>query len=158
VEIRLGAFAATALGIAALAMGCGDSGDDGTATAAPLTKAEFIRQADAICSKGGKESEAELAKFVKEQALPKGATPTAKQIAEAGSKILAPGLREQSDELHALGPPAEGADQIDEFLAGIDAAIGQLEENPAEAKSTAKLFADTDKIAQEYGFKVCGNR
>lgn len=156
--------ALAAVALAVIAMGCGggddeDGSDGGEATAsAPLSKSEYIKQVDAVCAKGGKESEAEFTRFVKSKAIAKGQQLNADQIAEVGSDILVPALKKQADQIAALEPPPADVDQIDEYFTGIDAAIRELEENPEEAKFTAKLFADTDKIAQKYGFKVCGNR
>jgi hypothetical protein len=154
---------------ALIVAGCGGAGEDAStatstgATAAAndegsLSKSEYIGAADAICTNGAERSEAEFSEFVQEKAIAKGQEPSAAQFAEVGVQILLPAFQRQVDELRRLGPAPGDPDQFDEYLSGLEGVIEELEEDPGLAKSPAKLLVDTDKIAQAYGLKVCGNR
>jgi len=156
-----------ALAIALIAAGCGSDEDASTTTTSSaaangtkgaLSKAEYIDAADGVCVNGAERSEAEFNEFLQEKAIPKGQEPTSAQFAEVGEQILVPAFQRQVDEIRSLGPAPENPDQIEEYLNGLEEAIKEVEENPTLAKSPAKVLVDTDKIAQAYGFKVCGNR
>jgi hypothetical protein len=148
------AFAALAL----LATGCGGSSND-TTTAPPISKAEFIKKADSVCAKAGKETATEYASFAKEENIGKGKEPTPAQFAALTETILAPALRRQVDEIRALGAPSRDGALIDRFLSAVGDAIVKAEEKPTKAaESPAKLLADADKLIGSYGFKVCGQQ
>ena len=58
--------------VALLAVGCGSSDDSttgGTDASTTLTKAEFVKQANAICAQGSKDVNAEFEEFSKENNL-----------------------------------------------------------------------------------------
>lgn len=141
--------------IALTAAGCG--GGDSTTTAS-TSKAEFIKQADAICSKAGKQTQAEFVNFTTRNGLAKGKEPTAKQYSEIATTILVPALKQQVEEFSALEPPEQDKDLIDQFLAAVNQAIKKVESEPQTAKSPEKLLAGADKLIKGYGFKVCGQR
>lgn len=161
---RLTALLIVALAIAAAVSGCGGggndsgggSGDDGDATASSISKAEFIKEADAICTQGGKRTQADFVAFLNEKAIPEGGEPTTEQWEEMGTKIIVPALEEQAEEVRQLGFPAGDEDQIEAFLGGVDEAIEKIEGNPKLAKSADKLLTDAHQAIAGYGFKVCG--
>ena len=61
--------------LAALVAGCGGGGDTTTDETVTLTKAEFIKQGDAICKEGNEEIEAGFEKFAEENEIPKSGEP-----------------------------------------------------------------------------------
>lgn len=161
-RVRLTALLIAALVIAAVASGCGgggngsSSGDDGDATATSISKAEFIKEADAVCTQGGKRTRAKFAVFFEEKAIPEGQEPSTEQLEEIGTKIMVPALEEQVEEVRKLGFPAGDEDQIEAFLSGVEEATEKIEEEPKLAKSADKLLTDAHKAIAGYGFKVCG--
>lgn len=163
-RVRLAALLIVALAIAAMASGCGggggDSGSSGDgdsdATATSISKAEFIKEADAICTKGGERAQSEFAAFAKESRIPEGGELSSAQWEEAGLKVLVPELEQQAEEVRQLGFPAGDEAQIEAFLDGVGKAIEGIEENPKLAKDPSKLLADAHKAIEGYGFKVCG--
>jgi hypothetical protein len=153
--MRLNALLAVGLATVVALAGCGGSGSADT-TAAAISKAEFIKKADAICAKGQKRSQSELNAFAKENNASGAKEPTTAEWAEIGTQILVPALQRQLDEVRQLGSPAKDEEQIDEYLDQSEEAIEKLEEDPGEAKSPSKLLADAHKTIKGYGFKVCG--
>ena len=141
-----------------LAPGCG-SGDrsGGDTTTASISKAEFIKRVDSICTQVGKRTENEFAAFSKENHIPEGKEPTAAQYGEIGKQILIPALQQQVEKIRALGVPENDQDRISRFLDAVDNAIEKAENEPETAgKSPTTLLAGADRIINNYGFKVCG--
>lgn len=148
------------LAVALILVGCGGGGSDATSgggdSTASLSKAEFIKEADAICSKGGEQAQSEFAAFGKKNKIPEGKEPTTAQWEEIGTQILVPALRQQVDEIRQLELPAGDEAQIEAFLEGVDGAVEEVEEKPEIAKEPSKTLTDAHQTINGYGFKVCG--
>jgi hypothetical protein len=144
-----------ALAIAMIAVGCGSS-DDSTSS---LTKAEFIAQADAICKKGNAEIESDFEAFAKENGLKENQEPSKAQGVELVETTLVPNIQGQADELRALDPPSEDEAEVTAMLDSLDEGIEEAEADP-EALFASKTdpFGPANKIAKEYGLKVCGEQ
>jgi hypothetical protein len=144
----LAAAAALTL-VVAVAAGCGSSDDEGT------SKADFVKQADAICAKGDKEidsagqkefggakqepSKAAITKFMKETAVPS--------------------VRRQVDAIKKLDPPKGDESEVKAITDAADAATAKIEANPilGTEEGPKDPFAKTDKLARAYGLKTCGS-
>lgn len=164
-----------AVAFATAAIGCGssggDSGDDGgsastTSESSTLTKKQFIEQADAICAKSRKKTQTEFASYLKEKGIKEigeqGESPaeTKAREVEVIETLGIPALSSQQEEIRALGVPSGDAEaKVEAYL---DAGKKGLEEGEADPallyNSPEKVFAESDKLAKEIGFKVCGNR
>lgn len=134
---------------AALVAGCGGGGD--TSTAAALSKAEYVKQANAICKKGQQNREAavnELAEEVKPGADP-GELPKA-GLVEAVTDPLATMV----DELAALPAPEGDEAQVEGFIQGYEKAVEEIEEDE-NAAFNGELFGEPDKKALKYGLEDC---
>jgi hypothetical protein len=135
--------------IAAFALvGCGD-GDD--TTAAELTKAQYIKQADAICSKTEKRQQQLVGEFSKKEK---------KQTAGSEEALVRfagiPPLATQAEELGELPVPKTGAKEAEAFLKAFEAGVEGSEKDPKSLlTASANPFAEAEKIAQNFGFKVC---
>jgi hypothetical protein len=158
--------------IAAIVASCGGSGDSGggassastgststasnasdtsssTTAATPLTKAEFVKQGDAICKKVPSEYSAKL------QALEKTAK-SKPSVEEVNLKAAVPPLRVATEELEELGVPSGDEAQIEVIVAALKEAADGLEAKPESPLSGPKSpFAKFQKLTGEYGFKVC---
>jgi hypothetical protein len=157
-----------ALACASLALvvaGCG-GGDDSSSTTTtsstsagttdttggtPLTKDEFIAQADAICAAGDKTIDAAG------QAL--GQNPSEEQITQAISETVVPTISGEFDAIEELTPPEGDEDTIGELIASGRAAIEEIEANPDRAFAAGQdsPFAEVNQMAQDYGLKDCGS-
>jgi hypothetical protein len=143
--------------------GCGDSEEDGSGDAAGTTptigKAEFIKKADAICSRtSGKIAETTsnaLAKFADDPAALK------EGMADVVPTLFVPRVEEEIAEIRSLGSPPGDEDQIDAFLNALQAVVDQAEEDPeafARADFTSPAenpYQEADELADKYGFKKC---
>ena len=141
-------------GVCALAVaGCGGGGSD--------SKAEYIKSADAICTKAGKEVEAQFAAYLKKSGIKKIGESGAKAEAEAVGAmetVAIPAFNRQIEKLKALEAPSELKAKAEEYIATAEAALEKGEAEPLLIYlSMPKLFAGSDKVAKELGFQVCGH-
>jgi len=148
------ALFAGVLAIAAVATGCGSSNDNGST--ASLTKAEFVKQGNAICRKGNAQIESEFEKFAEEHHLGKHQKPSKKVLAEATETVLIPAITTQIEGLRALGTPEGDEGEIDEILTGAEESLEEAEEDPAAfAEGEPTKFKQVNKRARAYGLTVC---
>ncbi len=136
--------------------GCGSSGGD-TSTAS-LTKAEFVKRADAICAKGNKQLQVQVVGYAKKVGWSGKTPPTDAQATEIASTILIPSVQSQHDKIDALGAPSGEEDQVNAILTALQDAIDQAKKDPAALvrQPHDPTFTKADKLAQDYGLTVCG--
>jgi len=160
VSKRLIAVLFGVLAIAVIAAGCGSSSSSSEPSTSSLTKAEFIKQGDAICAKAEKENEAEFEEFAKENGLSENKEPSKAVQEELATSILLPSVSGQLEDIRALGAPSGEEEQVDEIIETVEGEVEEAEEEPTvlfEAEEEGKSpFAAGNKMAREYGFTVCG--
>jgi hypothetical protein len=150
------AAVAALVALAALVAGCG-SGDETTDATVTLTKAEFIKQGDAICKKGNAEIEAGFEDFSEANDIPQNQEPSKAQGVEIVETVIVPSIKQQGEEIRALGAPEGEEKQVEDLLDSLDAAVSEAEEDPeALFGENSDPFADANQQATDYGFKVCG--
>jgi hypothetical protein len=155
---RLIAMLFGVLAIAVIAAGCGSSSDNSSSeeSTSSITKAELIKQGDAICAKGNKEGEAEFEEYAEENGLSENKEPTEAQKEELATNILLPSVSGQIEEIRALGAPSGEEEEVSEILDTVEEEIEEGEAEPAGLFESGEPFAEGNKLAREYGFKVCG--
>ena len=148
--------------LAAVGIGaCGGSDDGGSDE--PLTKDEYIAQADQICADATAENESLEAEF--SSAYDAGDfEAAADSLAEAND-----GLQSAFDEVEALEPPEEDQATIDEWLSLSQEQLDQGSEVVDAVRSGDQAAIDevigesddlqqrSDAIADEYGMTDCGS-
>lgn len=157
------------LGVLAIALvaGCGSSGDDtssagsetseSNASGSSLTKAEFIKQADAICEEGNKAVNAEAEEFAEENEIDIE-KPTTAQQEEVVSDVVAPAIHEQAEKIDELGAPSGEEDEVAAIVAAVESGADEAEATPdvIVAGKGAGPFEEANELAGAYGLKVCG--
>lgn len=136
--------------IAIVVAGCG-GGSDSSSSSAALSKAQYVKQANAICKKGQQEREAavnELAEEVKPGADP-GELPKA-GLVEA---VIDP-LATMVEELAALPAPKGDEEKVEAFVQGYEKAVEEIEEDE-NAAFNGELFGSPDSKALKYGLENC---
>ncbi len=147
-----------ALGALAIA-GCGD--DDETTTSgatgatgvagAPLTEAEFVSQANDICTTGDK------AINQAGNELFGGQQPTEAEVEQFANDVLIPSIQGQIDAIRALAAPEEIANDVTTFLDDAEAALDEVRDDPSllQASDNAGPFADVNDQADALGLTEC---
>jgi hypothetical protein len=149
VRIYVGVIAAVlALG----AIGCGSGG--GGATEAALTKAQFIKRGDAICKREQEQKEEALARWRQGNKGKTLADFTLRELEGVYSTLILPHVKDASDRLAELKPPA-GDEEAEKMVQSLNNAVDAVGKNPQLAIKGAP-YAQADGLAQAYGFKACG--
>lgn len=137
---------ATLAFVAAAALaGCKTSGGE------TLTRDEFLKQGNAICTKGNAEIEA---------AMPKGnsAGPPSGPEGEALFKALMDSSHRMIDEVAALKPPADLQPEMTSIVADSRLVLADVEAKGAESlfASEEDPFFEVNKRLTAIGLTVCG--
>lgn len=156
----IGLLAACAA-IAMIVGGCG-GGDDNTDSTAgtdstELTKAQFVKQGNAICAKANEELNQEVEKFFKESGLGEKQSPSTAELKEITEDFVTPLVGRQVEEIRELGAPAGEEEQVEKVLAAVEEGIEKSEEDPDSliaGKNSA--FGKANELAIDYGLKTCG--
>lgn len=138
--------------LAIFAVGAGCGGSDEVA----LTKAEFVKQSNAICKKGTQEAVKQYGALMKKASKAKEGTAAAAAAdpTELGEEVLLPLYRAQAEELAALTPPSADEEEVAEIIAAIEEGVEEGEEKP-EQVSQAPAILRSSKLAGEYGLEEC---
>jgi hypothetical protein len=132
--------------------GCGsnDKKADTAASASGLTRAGYVKSADAVCRAGSARMKAVLAKLPQQ--------PSKQQIRTFTVQSAIPELLRELRELRALPRPAGDKAALDEVYNALGTAIGKLTANPdlVSASGAASPFTKPDQLAHKYGLKFCG--
>jgi hypothetical protein len=145
------ALLAALVAIALIAAGCGSSDDES------LSKAEYIKQGDALCDKGGAQIQKDVEAYAKENDISLKAEPSEEELTEISENVVIPGVRDQLDGLRGLGTPAEDEELANEVLDELEAGIEAGEEDPNAFVTEGNSLAKANELAGEFGFEECGN-
>jgi hypothetical protein len=138
--------------------GCGsDSGSNASATgeaAAPLSKAQFVKQAEQICAKGLKEKDKAVATAVEGKSPPSQGGIDAKELEELVNQAIVPSYRQILDQLDQLGAPTSDQTKIDTLISEFESALAAVKSDPVGA-TKKNPFDAVDKNAAAYGLDTC---
>lgn len=158
------------LALAALALlivGCG-GGDEATGSAnggassvsGPPTKAEFIKQAEAICEKARKDRYAEVENYWRaHRSELEPLDPTAREE-EVDRAITIPGVLKEAREVGALPMPTGDAKTIAAFVAGIEVGVKKARAHPYSISheiGSVYPFTKANDLIRSYGITDCEN-
>jgi hypothetical protein len=130
----------------------GASGTTGATSSGPLTKTEFVKEAEAICAKipatYGKEVEA-----LEAEAKKKGQKST---TSEQNLKAAVPADYAAVEELEALTPPKGEEQKVEAIVASLESAAKGLEAKPESPLTGPKSpYAEFQELTKAYGLKSC---
>ena len=165
-------FAMLALGL--VAAGCGGGGDstgggssadttggettDGSTESSGTapTKAAFIKEGDAICTKDEAELNKEIEAFAKENNIDlEKAELSPDQETELFQELVLPNIAKQGEELAALTPPEGDEETVEELTDTLNSEVEEAEEEGGQPNNDT--LAEATKLAKAYGFKSCGS-
>ncbi len=137
--------------------GGGDSGSNGSGGGNPtLTKAEFIKTADAKCDKGNSKQSTAVKAYSEEKHPKAGGRTPEEQLFLA---VVLPNIRANVEKLGEMETPSGDEEKVHAIVEADEKAVEKTEEDLggilASGNSTS-AFAEGTKLSMEYGFKVCG--
>jgi hypothetical protein len=157
--LSIGAFLvlAAALAVALVAGGCGGaSASEITVQTGSLSKAEFIKRADAICTAARSQFTREYTAFVKKNYKPTSSRSAQEAVAnELVESILLPNFEKPIDEISALGAPKGDEQAIASFLNALQQRLEEIHERPLILNKTVTPLARAEKLARAYGLTGC---
>lgn len=128
-----------------MAAGCGGGGSDET-----VTKADFVRQGNAIC---GKWQQARGKAFQEVSAKFKPPVTQAKKE-KAVLLILQP-YEDAIEGLKELDPPQGEEEKVEAMIEAMEEGWEQGQANPGTLLSSEAPFVKANKLVEEYGLKEC---
>jgi hypothetical protein len=149
------AILAAVVAVAAIAAGCGGGSDASTAA---LSKAEFTKQANAICEKGRLKIEKELGAFVRKIGGPTQ-TPTKAQVAEMAGDIIVPQVKWEAERLREVGLPSGDEAEMTAMLEAFDRGVEEGEADPSAVfggNGYSNSLGKAVKTGTDYGLRGCG--
>jgi hypothetical protein len=135
--------------------GRAESTDGKSAPGGKVSDSEFVKQANAICEAGKKQSLEEMSVYVKKH---KGDSqkPDLEVLKGAIEAVIVPAIQAQAEEIRALGVSGGDEAKVDAFATALEEGVETAEE--AEGSSTApfaKSFKHSAELAHEYGLDGC---
>jgi len=133
--------------------GCGGDDEDTTTAATttvgePLSKSEFIQEADAICNESQQNID-----FTAEQLGP--GRPSREELERFTNQTLVPEIQQQIDGVSALTPPEGDEQRITKFLDMAQEALDRVKQDPSLLQGGEDPFKETEQLAEDYGFQAC---
>jgi hypothetical protein len=153
-----GVFVAAAIVVALILAGCGGGGDSSTsASTGSISKAAFIKQADAVCQKGTERMQRAILGFLKQHKDVK--RPNKAQSEKLVGSAIVPSVRTEIEELKALDVPEGDEERVEAIIGALEEGLETAEGNPeAVVGSSDAVFGISGRLAGEYGAEVCGSR
>jgi hypothetical protein len=142
------AMLAGLVAVGMLAAGCGSGDGD------RLTKAEFIKQADAMCKRVLKDAQTEYFAALR-QSVQAGKEGPGGGEGRDPNDILVDYYRTKTARLADLSPPGADEARIQAMLDALDAAIKEGEKDPTIFAAGTAALKKERRIAKEYGIKEC---
>jgi hypothetical protein len=140
------------LAVGLLIAGCG-GGDD------HLTKAEYLKQGNAICKRGNDEIDAAAKQQFSDQ-LSKGQRPSDATLVNFTTDSVIPNVEDQIAQLRDLSPPKGDEDTVNAIYDAADEGLDKLKADPSlagQGPSGGGAFTEADKLARDYGLVACSD-
>lgn len=142
---------------AVLAAGCGEDNDEGgfsPVVAEPLTKVEFLREADRICL--GAEAQIEAAA---DDLLTGRGRPDPDEVERVATGVVIPSLEAEVEAIRALTAPPGDEQRVEAILAATEEGIAEIRANPRDVSGgVPEPLRRAQRLAEDYGSRECGLR
>jgi hypothetical protein len=141
-----------------LATGCGggSSNSEVTVQTGSLSKAEFVKKADAICEAARTEFLAMYSAFLKAHSSEVNSAQSQEALfTEMVETILSPNIEGQIEQISELGAPTDYAPKATSFLNALQKRIDEASEDPAGLTTTAFPFKKAEDVAKGVGMNGC---
>lgn len=135
--------------LALVAGGCGSSSDSTTT----VTKAQFVKQVDALCEEREKERSNKVAAIA--SSLKPGEKLSNGQQTKMVETIIFPSYAKMIENVESVEPPAGDEAKINEIIKAMEKAQNKVEADPRQAVFSVVMFEEADGLATKYGLKHC---
>ena len=145
-----------ALCVVAVLAGCGD-GSNAAATeesSAPLSKAQFVNQAEDICLEEAEKKEAAVAASFQELEAKGRKSLSPQDTSAVVEESVLPAYRNVVKRLAKLGAPHDDKAEVEKMIDEYESALQALEAEPGAA-TKHNPFAKPDESAKAYGIEDC---
>jgi hypothetical protein len=143
--------------VAAVLAGCGGDEDEGgfsPVVSDPVSKVEFLRQADEICHSTESRIEAAADDLVTSKE-----DPTPEEVEEVALGIVVPALEAEIAAIGALGAPKGDEATVQAILDATQAGIEEVKADPqALLDGPTDSLVEAEQLARHYGSQQCGIR
>jgi len=154
---RIGCAGSVALLAALLVVGCGSGSQDASTT--KTTKAQWARQAFAICRRLGHEQQRRHYAFERAHGMSLG-EPGQREQEQINTDFVMPYVERKVDELRALPVPEGEQGKIEQILKSMEEGIRVSRAHPdwlaAPTEAHPIPFAKTIELTAAYGIWDCG--
>jgi hypothetical protein len=146
----LGGMAIALLLLALPGCGGGDGETSGEATASSLTKAQFLKQGNAICSQVFDEVDRRYGKL--------STRSTDAELNEQAQEIVPPLVTKLVARLRALGAPQGEEARVEKILVALEEGVETAEEDVSTVRGSGGEFAFEEgyEMLWAYGLERCG--
>jgi hypothetical protein len=149
--VKLARVSILVICVATALAGCGGGeGDDTT-----ISKAEFVKRADAICAQALDRAGAAFRADLKGRSDP---YTDEKELQAVTMGVLLPHIARMADELNDLGELVAEGDQADAIAQKFHEAVDESEADRSKLMAAGvSPFAEAQKAARAFGLKGCSN-
>jgi hypothetical protein len=143
------------MALAILPLGCGSGGGEDTVPAGTLSKAQFLKEATAICAQGTKEAQ-RLDDAAWEKYEPDRTT-TDEAVLNKVSLALLPAREEELRRLRAIGLPKGDEKLVDKMLTATEEGFEEGKEDPPVLRDWTPEFGFSRayEMGTKYGLEGC---
>lgn len=142
----IGSIVGLAILLALLTVGCGGGGSDET-----VTKADFVRQGNAVCGKW-QQARGQAFREVNSKFKP----PVTQAKREKAILFVLEPYEDAFEGLKELEPPAGEEEKVEAIIDAMEEGWNQAKANPGTLVSSSAPFSKANKLTEEYGLKECG--
>ena len=141
-----------------LAAGCGSnnkssgSAKSKTTSTPAITKAQFLKEGNAICARGNRQIGNAANKLFPRS----GGKPSQAKLSTFARTTIIPSVQRQIDEIKALGAPAGGQATVNAIVGAAQAALDKGKRDPAVLTTNGPgPFKRANQLAKSYGLRAC---
>lgn len=151
---RIGLTLACLASLAVFGGACGGNNDATSANEDMGPKAEYIAEADATCARQTRKIRRLIGPYTKGRSYAE-LRPT--EATAMVRKVLAPSLGYEVRSVRILVLPEQYVGRVLHFLAVWQQAVDKAEKNPVAFIYARKPFAEDERLARKFGFRICGS-
>jgi hypothetical protein len=143
-------------GLALLASGCGSDSSTADEASESLTKKQFVKRADAYCTRGYKAQARAMEKYAEKHGFSR--EPTQAEREEVNTAVVLGFVRRKIEFFKSLPAPEGDEQKVQRMIASMERGLEQSEEDPASLAKpySPEPFTDTRHLTAEYGPWICG--